>query len=103
MGTFFNRLRGYKLGLPSGSQIKAHTRIRDLFDRLLAKPGFMAGRAEKPLYLVAKKALTNLDSTQKGRNILMHVFGEYAKDSMEMLGGINNVATALAGKVITYL
>ena len=97
MGTFFNRLHGYKLGLQSGSQIKDHPLGKNLFDRLLAKPGFMAGRAEKPLYLLAKKTLSSLDSTQKGRNVLRRLFGEYAKDSMRKLGGIDNVATALAG------
>ena len=99
MGTFFNRLRGYILGLPSGSQIKDHPKARDLFDRLLAKRGFMAGRADKPLYKLAKETLKYYNC--HGKQFLVYMFGELGKDSMAYLGGIDIVATALAGS--TYI
>ena len=51
----------------------------------------------KSLLEEAKETLNYYNSDKEGQQVLVYMFGKYARDGMIELGGVDNFATALAG------
>ena len=91
------RLHEYQRRSPD-DLIKDYPRAKSLFDRLIKKGVLAKEDDEISLLQEAKDTLTYYDTTAEGRKFLEYMFGPIVgKDSLKILGGIDNVATALAG------